>query len=427
MKKLHLLIGVVVALVIGVGGFVFYDYLVACNVHHVAINDVDIGKVSTKKIDDYIDFVITDEVRCFDNVDLDTFACTYTFASNNDLSKRVSFGTYMKSLFGRQNFTIEILKSVSPENVELWVNEYNATAVYPNNARIESDDTHFYIVEDKDSTAIDYTKMLIDISPYKYKKLTLNDYLYEPTISGKDLIDLCNQANAYAVWQLTYTNGAVVKSDMSKVFIEDGRVIYDDSFIAEQLPEFLSSYNAERGTLTEFTDFNGEVHSIPYETWTTSVNIEAEVAEVKQCMKQLDMQKDRKPIMTSECGEIPSRYVEVDISDQVLYVINNGEVIMSSDCVTGHEGVHDTPVGVFRVSEMMKGKTLTGVGYSSYVSRWIRLNERGIGLHDANWRSSFGGTIYKKDGSHGCINLPSAFAGELFKYLEIGDCVVIHP
>ena len=32
-----------------------------------------------------------------------------------------------------------------------------------------------------------------------------------------------------------------------------------------------------------------------------------------------------------------------------------------------------------------------------------------IGIHDASWRDTFGGTIYKTSGSHGCINVPPAF------------------
>ena len=31
---------------------------------------------------------------------------------------------------------------------------------------------------------------------------------------------------------------------------------------------------------------------------------------------------------------------------------------------------------------------------------------QGVGFHDATWRNRFGGTIYKTNGSHGCINTP---------------------
>ena len=39
----------------------------------------------------------------------------------------------------------------------------------------------------------------------------------------------------------------------------------------------------------------------------------------------------------------------------------------------------------------------------------------GIGFHDASWRNTFGGTIYKKNGSHGCVNMPYAAAKTYLK------------
>lgn len=57
------------------------------------------------------------------------------------------------------------------------------------------------------------------------------------------------------------------------------------------------------------------------------------------------------------------------------------------------------------------------------------INEKsnvGVGLHDAKWRSRFGGGIYENDGSHGCINLPAAFAEQLFNKVRRGTPVIIY-
>ena len=51
----------------------------------------------------------------------------------------------------------------------------------------------------------------------------------------------------------------------------------------------------------------------------------------------------------------------------------------------------------------------------------------GIGLHDASWRSKFGGDIYVRGGSHGCINLPKNKAAELYNRIQKGCPVVVHP
>ena len=47
-------------------------------------------------------------------------------------------------------------------------------------------------------------------------------------------------------------------------------------------------------------------------------------------------------------------------------------------------------------------------------------------FHDASWRGNFGGTIYQYAGSHGCINLPSDKAADLYSATQIGDVVVVH-
>ena len=49
-----------------------------------------------------------------------------------------------------------------------------------------------------------------------------------------------------------------------------------------------------------------------------------------------------------------------------------------------------------------------------------------IGIHDASWRNTFGGTIYKTSGSHGCINVPPAFAEQLFNAVDKGTPVVAY-
>ena len=42
----------------------------------------------------------------------------------------------------------------------------------------------------------------------------------------------------------------------------------------------------------------------------------------------------------------------------------------------------------------------------------------GAGLHDASWRSSFGGSIYKTNGSHGCVNMPYSVAKAIYENIE---------
>ena len=119
-------------------------------------------------------------------------------------------------------------------------------------------------------------------------------------------------------------------------------------------------------------------------------------------------------------------YIDVDLTNQKLIYVVNGVPALISDVVTGNvSGGHDTPVGTFAIYSKQTDRTLKGPGYSAYVHYWMPFYQ-GYGLHDANWRGSFGGNIYKTNGSHGCVNLPPSMASTLFATVNVGTPVIVH-
>ncbi len=119
-------------------------------------------------------------------------------------------------------------------------------------------------------------------------------------------------------------------------------------------------------------------------------------------------------------------YVEVSLDDQHMWYIIDGDVYLDSDCVTGNYGSADTPKGFFEVNSKASPCTLKGDDYTSYVTYWMPFIGGGWGLHDADWRSSFGGSIYKGNGSHGCVNLPPKIAKEMYAVMEVGTPVIVY-
>ena len=119
-------------------------------------------------------------------------------------------------------------------------------------------------------------------------------------------------------------------------------------------------------------------------------------------------------------------YVDISITAQKLVYYVNGSSVLVSDIVTGNTSKHhNTPQGVFSVYNKQLGRTLKGQGYSAYVSYWMPFTGN-YGLHDATWRSSFGGQIYKTNGSHGCVNMPREMAAALYNMVSVGTPVYIH-
>ena len=119
-------------------------------------------------------------------------------------------------------------------------------------------------------------------------------------------------------------------------------------------------------------------------------------------------------------------YVEVDLSSQKLYLYKNGERLLSTNLVSGcvAEG-HRTPTGVYSIYAKQTDRYLTGADYRSFVHYWMPFLG-GYGLHDASWRSSFGGDIYLYDGSHGCVNLPSSAAKTIYNNVSVGTKVILY-
>ncbi|SKB46707.1 Lipoprotein-anchoring transpeptidase ErfK/SrfK [Lachnospiraceae bacterium] len=132
-------------------------------------------------------------------------------------------------------------------------------------------------------------------------------------------------------------------------------------------------------------------------------------------------------VVTGDLGINGGNYVDINITTQTLAVFQNGTLAMTTPIVTGNVAAgHNTPQGAFSVLTKERERYLTGPNYKSYVHYWSQV-VGGVGIHDATWRGSFGGNIYKTNGSHGCINVPYEVMPTLYNnYLQIGMPVIIH-
>ena len=77
------------------------------------------------------------------------------------------------------------------------------------------------------------------------------------------------------------------------------------------------------------------------------------------------------------------------------------------------------------VRNKVRNTYLTGKDYKSFVKYWMAYSGNNYGIHDASWRNKFGGSIYKANGSHGCVNVPTDAAAKLYNMLDIGTPVYI--
>ena len=125
-------------------------------------------------------------------------------------------------------------------------------------------------------------------------------------------------------------------------------------------------------------------------------------------------------------NDVGNNYVEIDLSKQHLWFYKNGSLIVEGNVVTGNVSAgHATPKGVYRLKYKQEDTVLKGADYAVPVTFWMPFNG-GVGLHDASWRSVFGGSIYETNGSHGCVNMPYNVAKTIFDNIDVNTPVICY-
>ena len=192
---------------------------------------------------------------------------------------------------------------------------------------------------------------------------------------------------------------------INAVFILSGKEAkagdFDPSFYAQQYPDVVAAYGTDPSALYKhYLTFGIQEHRFK-NAYEAAASADAQVA-------------------------MPSTYVDVDLTNQILVYYQQGEVVLTSEIVSGNVGAgNGTPTGVFFIDAKVPGKYLVGPTWNVWVDRWMKFTGA-VGIHDASWRSKFGGNIYQYNGSHGCVNLPHDVALTLYDMVDIGTMVVVH-
>jgi hypothetical protein len=346
-----------------------------------------------------------------------------------DVSSITDRTFFNRVLDGLKNTNYEIGYSYTFDKSGLtnYLKSYNETAKASEDAYIIKDDNGFSIVDAVYGNIVDVASLVSSLA-CDYNQVNIEDYFVLPDVTSDDLQEQLSQLNAVANWTCTYTDGREITASPEYITYEDGEVLINTDWISEAISDVVKSYNTV-GVSRIFTKHNGEVITISNGTWGSKVDSDAEVEELINYYVNGVNIEDRTPVYSVVREDIGDTYVEVSISDQHVWVYQDGVVTMESDCVTGKcDNRHETPTGMYYMSEIQNGRTLRPQGSTSgtWVNKWMRITGDGVGLHDAYWRSSFGGNIYKSNGSHGCINLPSSFAYKLFDIAYLGMPVIVY-
>ena len=183
------------------------------------------------------------------------------------------------------------------------------------------------------------------------------------------------------------------------------------------------------GVSRQFHATRGELVTVEGGLYGNRIDQEAEIAYLTEAF-YARRQEVHEPAYLQEAWvegkeDIGSTYIEVDMGEQKMYYYVNGVLKIDTPIVTGNTSRRmGTPSGVNFVYLKQKNRVLRGRDYASPVDFWMPVKGN-IGIHDASWRSKFGGEIFKTNGSHGCINTPRDAMEQLYDMAEVGTPVVM--
>lgn len=325
----------------------------------------------------------------------------------------------------------------------------------PTNAQIQYQSDGFVVTEENQGTQLDVDQAKAVIADAVAKGVTELDMdeagVYsEPEITAADsnleeqAAQLNDLVSASITYQLPDGQTQVLDGNTMKDWLsvdENGSYSKNDEVWNQKLNEYVAS-------LAEAVDTYGEAQTFPatgidegvkvtQSNYGWKIDQEQEAAQLAKDIEE-HLTTTREPVyasreFASDNNGFGNTYVEIDVSRQHVWFYKDGSLIVDSSCVTGKMvKSRYTPAGIFQLVSKTSPKTLRGpkqadgsYEWESDVTYWMPFNG-GIGLHDATWRSSFGGTRYINSGSHGCINLPLSVAKKIYNNIEVGTPIIVY-
>jgi hypothetical protein len=255
------------------------------------------------------------------------------------------------------------------------------------------------------------------------------------TISSKKATATLNRLNKYVTTKITYQFGNVTEHlDGATIHQwlsvnEELEIVINNEEVVAYIKELSKKYDTV-GIIREFQSSTGKKVELQGGLYGWKIHRSAEVKALINHIKHGDV-IEKEPVyiqkaFSREGNEIGNTYIEINISKQRLWFYKDGKIITQGSVVTGNPNRGNaTVLGVYMINYKQKEATLRGPGYEAKVTYWMPFFGN-IGLHDASWRYRFGGEIYLRNGTHGCVNAPLYLAKTVFENIEEGTPVIIY-
>jgi hypothetical protein len=349
------------------------------------------------------------------------------------------------SLFKEQEYQIDELFVYDKDKLRARVSELrclNSVVTEPKNVSFKYSNDSYEVIEEVYGNKVNKERLAdaIQLSILKGEtKLDLNQRLcYENpryTISSDKTIETKKLLDKYVGASITYIFGnekEVLDKNIINQWLsvdENLDVILSEIAVMKYVRALGKKYDTV-GAARKFKTSVGKTVEVKGGLYGWKIDHGAETNALLKNLKQGHI-LEKEPLYAQTTvsrggNEIGNTYVEINITKQHLWFYKNGRLITQGPVVTGNPNRgYSTVVGTYMLNYKDKGSTLRGPDYEAEVTYWMPFFGN-IGIHDATWRYSFGGQIYKRSGSHGCVNAPLYLAKTIFENIEEGTPIVCY-
>ncbi len=366
----------------------------------------------------------------------------------SDFLKKQNAFAWPASLFRDTTYEITSKNTYDDKKLEELIQSLSCMQAenmkQPVNASLELSKDTYKITKEKKGTALKPDKVRSAI--YKaVEHLTPDIDLEEldcyiaPTFSSdsEKLRQAADKLNTYAKAKITYTilgNTEVVsQSDILPWLSWDDNyeVFISSTGVTDLVSKWASSYNTSGKSHTLTTSY-GTTVTIDKGNYGWKIDVDATAGELSEAIKS-GSKVSKEPVYSKKANsqdvskDYGNSYVEINLGTQHLFMYKDGSLVIESDFVSGKvTNGNATPTGIYGLTYKQSPAVLRGQGYASPVKYWMPFNG-GVGMHDASWRhGKFGGNIFYNNGSHGCINLPTAVAKTIYENISAGFAVIVY-
>lgn len=341
------------------------------------------------------------------------------------------------------------LKKEVSYNEELLKDEFDSlncfnsdNIIEPENAKIEYENTEYAIKEEvlgnKINKDILYNKVQEALNNGD-KEINLEEIkVYEDpqyTANSKEVVEAKDILNKYIGSSVTYNIGDQVEV-LNRETIhnwlytdENFGVVIDEVKVREYVNSLSAKYDTF-GSTRSFKTSLGTTVNVDGGNYGWWINYNEEIQALLNTIKE-GKSEERQPIYAQTAAsygpnDYGNTYVEINLTTQHIWLYKDGVLMVEGPIVSGTASSrYATPSGIYGLTYKERNAILRGENYAAPVSYWMPFNGD-IGIHDATWRSNFGGQIYITDGSHGCINTPYNVASTIFEYINQGSPVICY-